>query len=214
MSSLVLVLGLGSIATMGASDLRGGSLGLATVGGATTRPARGRLLVASAELRDPNFARSVVLLLAYGAEGALGIVVNRPTPVKLSKLLPDIAGLAKRADTVWMGGPVMPRTILLLVRSKNSPGGGEQIVGDVHMLSRPEAVRRELDADSSPRRLRAYAGSAGWAAGQLDAELARGDWTVVPGGTALVFSDDPDRLWPTLAERAEGQWTRAPGSPP
>ena len=174
------------------------------------RPARGMLLVAAPELPDPRFAHTVVLLLTHGADGMMGVVVNRPTPVQLSDVMPEAKGPKARTDTVFLGGPVMPSGMLVLVRTAKPPSGSERIFEDVHAIMGREVLRRVLRSKLPPGRLRAYAGHAGWAPGQLDAELSRGDWYVIPAEGSVVFSDAPDGVWPQLIERSEGTWTRAP----
>ena len=177
------------------------------------RPAKGSLLVAERRLPDPNFARSVVLLLAYGDGGAMGIIVDRPTRVRLATVLPEIDALRERPDTVWVGGPVLRDALLVLVRERTPPKGGERIFDDVHLFASRDAVRRVLARGVPRERLRAFAGHAGWAPGQLDAEIARGDWLVVPAAADLVFSAEPDAVWPRLIERAERIMTHAPRRP-
>ncbi len=172
------------------------------------RPAKGKLLVASPDMQDPRFARAVILLVAYEAGGAMGVIVNQPTPVRLAKVLPELEAAEDRSDYVWRGGPVLPTSLLTLVRSPKEPADSETVFGDVRMLTSREAFERSL-ANRTPReRLRAYAGHAGWAPGQLDAEIARGDWTVMPATPEMVFSETPEETWPKLMERSEGEWTR------
>jgi putative transcriptional regulator len=177
--------------------------------GPNARPAKGKLLVSGHGLGDPNFAESVILLLAVDQDnGAMGVIVNRPTPIKLSAILPDSKSLADRGDRVWRGGPVLPTSLLVLVRAKSPPDGAETVFEDVQMLTSRDAVRRSLAGHTPRERLRAYAGHAGWGPGQLEEEIARGDWTLMPGDAAVVFSEAPESVWPKLIERAEGQWAR------
>lgn len=182
--------------------------------GPNARPAKGKLLVSGHRLGDPNFAESVVLLLAVDEDnGAMGVIVNQPTPIKLGAILPGSKSLADRGDRVWRGGPVLPTSLLVLVRAKSPPDGAETVFEDVQMLTSRDAVRRSLAGHTPRERMRAYAGHAGWGPGQLEAEIARGDWTLMPGDAAIVFSDAPEKVWPKLIERAEGQWTRLPVLP-
>jgi putative transcriptional regulator len=178
------------------------------------RPAKGKLLVATSALEDPNFAQSVILLVAYEPDdGAMGVIVNQPTPIKLAKILPEIEGVERRKDQLWRGGPVLPTSLLTLVRSKKEVPDSEPVFDDVRMLTSREAFERTLESKIPGERIRAFAGHAGWAAGQLESEIARGDWAVMPATAELVFSPAPEDVWPKLMERAEGEWTlwRAPG---
>jgi putative transcriptional regulator len=179
--------------------------------GPTARPTKGKLLVSGHGLGDPNFAESVVLLLAVDEDnGAMGVIVNQPTPIKLGAILPESKPLADRGDRVWRGGPVLPTSLLVLVRAKSPPTGAETVFEDVQMLTSRDAVRRSLAGHTPRERMRAYAGHAGWGPGQLEAEIERGDWTLLPGDASIVFSEAPETVWRKLIERAEGQWTRLP----
>ena len=178
------------------------------------RPAKGKLLVASTDQEDPNFEHSVVLLVAYDAdEGAMGVIVNQPTPIKLSKILPEVEGVENRSDRLWRGGPVLPTSLLTLVRSKKALADSELVFDDVRMLTSRKAFEHTLASDIPRERIRAFAGHAGWGPGQLETEIARGDWIVVSATAELVFSVTPENLWPKLMERSQGEWTFLPAEP-
>lgn len=177
-------------------------------------PAAGRLLVAEEHLRDPNFARSVVLLLRYGPGGAMGVIVNRPLPVPVSHVLPEIEAFARRGDVIHLGGPVSMNTAVVVFRGGPKVEGSRRVFDGVSFtMSRSgleELARHVKEAD-----LRVFAGYAGWAPGQLDAEIARGDWQVMVARPEDVFSADPASLWERLRERGgQGQWVRWTGAIP
>ncbi len=179
--------------------------------GATARPSRlakGMFLVASRDLRDPNFFETVVLLLQYSSEGALGIVVNRPTPMKLADLLPEMEGLAEREDTVYLGGPVMQGRMLMLVRSADEPSPeSRQVLDDVYYSGDKELLARLVGQESEDgEEFRVFAGHAGWAPGQLEWEVKRGGWHILRAEGAAVFDTDPRELWPELIRRSSGVW--------
>jgi putative transcriptional regulator len=174
--------------------------------GAERRPARGRLLIASRDLLDPNFARSVVLLVEYDDAGAMGVLVNRPTARSLQDLAPEVE--TKRTDTIYLGGPVLLSSLLVLMQAKEEPRDAMRVFADVHVLTSRKAVDRALSTELPQRRLRFYAGHAGWGPGQLDAELRVGGWHVMNATADLVFGDAPDRLWERLIARTDGEWTR------
>lgn len=183
-----------------------GGLRPATTGPQHDRPARGKLLVAAPGMRDPNFSHAVVLLVLHDPdEGAMGVVVNRPSDVTLAEVLPD---LTHRRDRLWQGGPVLPTSLLTLVRRPTDATDSEVVFGDVHMLTSRAAFERAVTSDLPAARLRAFAGHAGWAPGQLETELARGDWSLMPATAEIVFAADPARVWPKLMQRPEGEWTR------
>jgi putative transcriptional regulator len=177
------------------------------------RLAAGRLLVASRRLVDPNFAETVILVVAHGPAGAMGLVVNRPTRVPLSVLLPDVEELRGRSDTVFAGGPVDVGRVFLLVRSREPPPGATRVFGDTYASGSVQDLRRALGESQSASRFHVYVGYAGWGAGQLEAEVARGDWHVAPADAETVFEREPSRVWTDAVARWEGQWTRTPGPP-
>ena len=99
------------------------------------KPSKGKFLIASRQLLDPHFAESVVLLIEYNKNGALGIIINRPSEMKLSAVLPEIEGLEQRPDTIYLGGPVARNQLLLLIRTSSPPEGSRQVFKDIHVSS-------------------------------------------------------------------------------
>lgn len=174
----------------------------------TSRLAPGMFLVASRELRDPSFAETAVLLLRYGSDGALGLVVNRPTQMKLADLLPEIEGIAERDDTVYVGGPVMQENMLLLVRSDDEPPESQQVMDDVYFSGSKELLARLVGQEEKEDggEFRVFAGHAGWAPGQLEWEVKRGGWHVLRAESTAVFDTPPEKLWPELIRRSSGVW--------
>ena len=171
-------------------------------------PRRGMFLLAAPRLRDPNFVRTVVLLLQYDGTGALGVVVNRPTEISLHDAL--VTPPPNSADhAVFSGGPVERRRLIALLRSPEAVDGAEHVFADVHASGSFDTLRRMLEREEHASDLHAFLGYAGWAAGQLDAEIARGDWIVTPADTASIFDTPPDAVWRTLMRRNAGRWVRA-----
>lgn len=161
-------------------------------------PAAGVLLIARPDLPDPNFFHSVVLLLHYDADGAAGVILNRPTGLGLADALPEIRELGERRDLVYFGGPVSPDVLLLLVRTSSAPKDAEEVLPGVYTIPGLAELRPLLDRGLDEESLRAFAGYAGWAPGQLDAEIERGDWQLYPATGERIFTDQPDELWQTL----------------
>jgi putative transcriptional regulator len=185
-------------------------LGAATVfaaGGAGLGPAKGRFLVAQRDLRDPNFSETVILLTDYGEQGAMGVIVNWPTAAPVAELVPHIDGIAERADTIFVGGPVSRQVMLMLVRSADDLPQAERIFDDVHLSTSRDLLQRLISGEIQATDLRLYSGYAGWSPGQLDLELAAGGWRVLPADAQLVFATDPDRVWSELMRRGDVQWT-------
>jgi len=170
--------------------------------------ARGMFLVAGRRLMDPNFSESVVLLLEYDAKGALGLIVNRPTEVPLADLLPEVEELKERADVVYVGGPVAKNHIVLLMRSEQHPREAGRVFADTYVSSSMETLRRVVSIGGEGGNFHAYVGYAGWAPGQLDNEVSRGDWHISPADEATVFDKASEEIWPELIKKNSGQWVR------
>lgn len=170
----------------------------------------GRLLVATPALGDGTFDRSVVLLLDHDEDGALGVVVNRPTPVDVAEVLPSWQPYACEPGVLFQGGPVALDSALGLAvvatdGEDYEPPGWRRVVGRLGLVDL-DAVPEDLAAMVS--RLRIFAGYAGWGSGQLEAELREGAWYVVPadssGAYLDAFSAEPDRLWRAVLRRQGG----------
>ena len=157
--------------------------------------AQGKFLVADRRLMDPNFRETVVLLIRYGPDGAIGLVINRPVELKLSTVLPDIKELERSKETLYLGGPVEPARVLLLVRSAKPPEASMPVFGDVYLSSSQKVLQGLIKKPVKEERFRIYAGYAGWAPGQLDHEIRRGGWHVTEATEDIVFCDDPETVW-------------------
>ena len=169
----------------------------------TGKPGAGMFLVAKRALDDSNFGQSVVYLVEHDEGGTLGLIVNRPSDVSLSEALPDIEHKQATAHALYYGGPVGPPMILMLVRSEFATEGMAHVVDDVYISSDRRVLDEVLAAKTSDKKLRFYIGYSGWAAGQLDFELVRGDWHVVGADTNAIFSGDTASLWSRLIELLE-----------
>ena len=173
-----------------------------------TRPAQGRLLVARRSVGDSRFAETVILLIAYSDEGAMGVIINRPTPVRLAAALPKMKELRDRPERVFVGGPVSPNAMLLLIRAGTKPDGAQPVFENVYVSGSLKTLRKALGQRGKTNRLRAYAGYAGWGPGQLDHEVERGDWLIGPADAAIVFEMPSADVWPKLVERFAVEWAR------
>ena len=173
---------------------------------------RGRLLIASPALADPNFARSVVLITEHGDDGAMGVVLNRPSETDVDEVAPELGGVIGPAP-VFIGGPVQPQALVVLAEFNDPQAAAWVVVADVGF------VAAETDQESlgrAIRRGRVYAGYSGWGAGQLEAELEQDAWIVEPPLPAELFPDDPATLWQDVLARKGGQFAliaRMPDDP-
>jgi len=165
--------------------------------------APGTFLVATRELMDPSFARSVVLLVDYDTDGAMGVVINREAELSLSDALPELEPPEANDRSVFLGGPVSPGGLVLIVRSAEKPGDSVRVIDEVWVSHSRELLESVVGDEERKLDFRVYAGYSGWAPRQLDAEVARGDWYVVPADADTVFSDRPARVWRTLIPHEE-----------
>lgn len=163
-------------------------------------PAAGSLLVATPLLTDPHFGRTVVYLLEHDGGGTVGVVLNRPSHTPVGQVLPDWHDAASGPAVVFGGGPVQPDGALCLglLESAGVRDGMREVVDGVSTI--------DLDGDvavvaASARRLRVFAGHAGWSPGQLEGEIAEGAWWVVPGGPDDLFSEAPRTMWSAVLRR-------------
>jgi putative transcriptional regulator len=138
----------------------------------------------------------------------MGVIINRPTGVRLTTALPKIKELRDRPDRVFMGGPVAVNTMLLLARSRTRLTDEQLIFGDVYASGSMRALREVVGQAEKTERLRAYVGYAGWGPGQLDQEIGRGDWLVAPADAAAVFDTTPSDVWRKLLDRFSAEWAR------
>ena len=171
-------------------------------GGAQTS-LRGRLLIASPALIDPNFARTVVLITEHGPEGAMGVVLNRPSEIEVGNVAPELATIVVDGEPVFIGGPVQPQALVVLAEFSDSRAAAWIIAEDVGFVA---AETEYGDLADVVRRGRVYAGYSGWDAGQLEGELAEEAWIVEPPMPAELFPDDPLALWQDVLARKGGQF--------
>jgi putative transcriptional regulator len=173
---------------------------------------RGKLLIASPALGDPNFARSVVLITEHGEEGAMGVVLNRPSDTAVDEVAPELASVAA-AETVFVGGPVQPQALVVLAEFNDPRAAAWVVVADVGFVA-ADTDRDELE--SMIRRGRVYAGYSGWGAGQLEAELEEEAWIVEAPLPAELFAEQPEALWQEVLTRKGGEFAlvaRMPDDP-
>ena len=173
---------------------------------------RGRLLVATPDLEDPNFTRTVVLVLEHNDEGALGVVLNRPTDTPVSRAVPAWEGLAAPPAVVFVGGPVQPEAAIALGRRvDDAPADGfASLFGD---LGTVDLERDPRDVAPAVDTVRVYAGYSGWGAGQLDAELEADGWFVVDRISDDVWTRAPNDLWRAVLRRQPGPLRLVAGFP-
>ena len=182
--------------------------------------AAGKLLVASRGLADPNFAKTVILLAHYDAQGVVGLILNRRTDVPLSKVLEDLKPAKDRSDRVYLGGPVETPQVLALFQSAAKIEGAEHVFGGVYLISTKTLFEETISAKPDPSVFHVYLGYAGWTADQLRREVELGAWFIFAEDASTVFNSHPDYLWSQMIGKTElqlagsepaagGPWTSA-----
>jgi putative transcriptional regulator len=157
---------------------------------------RGHLLIAAPSLFD-YFRRTVVLVLEHTPEGAMGVVLGRETEARVADVVPALAGLPDSDEFVYLGGPVSPESVVALGEFEDPDEAGNQVVGSLGTLD-PEGANESL------RRMRVFAGYAGWSAGQLDGELEQDAWIVHEAEQSDPFRSGD--LWSHALERKGGRY--------
>jgi putative transcriptional regulator len=169
---------------------------------------QGKLLVSSPALHDPNFRKTVVLIAHHDEEGAMGLVLSRPSEISAAEAVPSLDGLPGSESPIFVGGPVQPEAFMVLAE-----------FDDVEQAAAPIMERLGfMPADSEPedlsiRRLRLFAGYSGWGEGQLEEELAEDAWIVVDAQTDDAFADDPEELWRLVLDRKGGYYRQMQDMP-
>lgn len=170
----------------------------------------GRLLVATPALLDPNFHRTVVLLLDVDDTGALGVVLNRPSEVPVSSILPAWSEQVPQPDVIFAGGPVATDSALAVAHVDDQSVRGEdaELVGFRPVYENTGIVDLDTPAEliaTAVVGMRVFAGYAGWGPGQLQAECLEGSWVTVDSQPGDVFGHDPERLWTVVLRRQPGE---------
>lgn len=171
---------------------------------------RGQLVVATPSLGDPNFDHTVVFLLDHSEQGALGVVLNRPSDVDIAEAVPRWEPLAAVPPVMFVGGPVQPEAVVGLCRAETEDEAVQPVVDGVAIVdlrADPLALIGQVD------QLRLFAGYSGWEGGQLESEIEQGGWFVVPPTPDDVFADDPHRLWVSVLARQGGVFSNVTEDP-
>lgn len=166
-------------------------------------PAPGSFLVAKRALGDPNFIQTVILMVQYSKESAMGLVINDPSEIPMSKLFSAVKGGKERSDVLYFGGPVQRTGAQALLRAKIKPDEARHVFEDIYITGSSALLEKTIEGGSKPDAFRVYLGYSGWSAGQLDREIAAGAWHVVKGDAASVFDSNPSSVWERMIRRAQ-----------
>jgi len=163
----------------------------------------GRLLVASRELGDPNFAGTVILLVHYDSKGVIGLMLNRRTELPISRVFEQLKAAKDLSDPVYLGGPVDTPTVFALQRSTDKLEGAEHVFGSVYWVSAKAALEKAVSSHPDRGVFHIYLGYAGWTPTQLKNEIRLGGWFIFPADLQTVFSANPDSLWRQMIKKTE-----------
>jgi putative transcriptional regulator len=170
---------------------------------------RGQLLIAGPALADPNFERTVVLVVEHSAQGALGLVLNRPSQTPVGEAVDELDPMVDGEDPLYIGGPVGQSALIVLAEFVDADSAALIAFADVGIVGSEQT-------SPETRRGRAFAGHAGWGPGQLEAEVQRGDWILEAARREDAFTTDPDGLWQAVLTRKGGSYAlvaRMPADP-
>ena len=163
----------------------------------------GKLLVASRELADPNFAETVILLVHCDTEGAVGLMLNRRTDLPISRALAQLKTAKDLSDPVYLGGPVGTPTVFALLRSTDKVEGTEHVFGSVYWISTKTALEKAISSRPDAGVFHVYLGYAGWTSYQLRNEVRLGGWFIFQADNQTVFNANPDSLWRQMIKKTE-----------
>jgi putative transcriptional regulator len=172
---------------------------------------RGQLLIAGPALLDPNFWRTVVLVAEHSDEGALGLVLNRPSETTVGEAVPQLEDVVDRHERVFIGGPVQPSAVIVLAEFEDPSDAALIAFDDVGVLGTDSSLEA---IGAGVRAARAFVGHGGWGAGQLDSELERGDWILEAARREDAFGSAPHELWSTVLSRKGGSYALVARMPP
>ena len=166
---------------------------------------KGQFLVAVPKMRDPNFYKTVVLLVEHGQEGAMGLVVNRPSTTSVSKALSGHFDFPENGEFVFTGGPVEPAALFMIHNAQELDPQESSVIDGLYMGSSArifeDVIAARLNGDAVHFRI--YSGCAGWGPQQLEGEMSRGDWLTIPACRELVLADDPYSVWDAAMQNSQ-----------
>jgi putative transcriptional regulator len=175
---------------------------LAEPGSPKPQVSQGVFLVATEKLHGSSFQKTIILLTHFSNREVMGLAINRPTDIPLNQVFPDISQLKNNTGLLYMGGPVRPKTLFVLLKTKRPKEGMHHVIDDVYFSSAKNAFSPPLQKIT-----RAYNGYSGWSKRQLQNEIKRGDWLIVHADPAIIFEENTSTLWQRLFKKWSGSWT-------
>ena len=167
---------------------------------------RGQFLISGPRLRDPNFFKSVVLMVEHGPDGSMGLVVNHPSSDTVSHVLREHFDLPETEELVFVGGPVEPKALFVVHNSPTLDPTEMPVIPGVYMGSSADVFQEILEATTSDQepglKFRVFGGYTGWGPGQLEGELDRGDWLTTEADQDHVYTANPYRVWDQVIQKS------------
>ncbi|MES2788735.1 MAG: YqgE/AlgH family protein [Planctomycetota bacterium] len=176
----------------------------------------GSFLISAKHLRDPSFYRTVVLMVEHNKDGAMGLIVNRPSQVTVSRALKGHFELPDTGDVVFTGGPVEKAALFILHNSEDFDGNESPVVPGLYVGNSAhvfEDIVLSASEGHAELKFRIFAGCAGWSPEQLEGEISRGDWLTFPASTDMIFHKDPYAIWDLLCHLIARQGDFLPSIP-
>lgn len=170
------------------------------------QPKKGRFLVATDNLAHSSFAETVIFVTHFSSRGATGIAINRPANIPMKEAFPSVKELKNINDTIFLGGPVRTDGIFVLMKTERPHAGMKEVVENIYFTVGLNAIIHSIPKSVEGEATRAYAGYSGWAPGQLQAEIQRGDWIIVEADPDIIFDKNPDTIWKQLMKIWSGDW--------
>lgn len=162
---------------------------------------KGLFLVATEQLDGTSFQQTVILLTHFSPHGAVGLAINRPSDIALHEVFPEFGQLKQGMDLLFLGGPISANVLSILVRTSHPTETMRHIADNIYLASAQIALAQAIDGAAH-----IYAGYTGWAPGQLQAEIERGDWMVVQDDPQIIFEENTAGLWQNLYRSWSGEW--------
>ena len=154
------------------------------------------VITAREGLPDPNFKDAIVVVMNNIGAAPAGVIINKPTKIPVARVFADLQHLDKLDDRIYFGGPVRIEAVSFLFRADTPPENATRVLDDVYFSANPQLLRQLLSREKPMKDLRIFVGYAGWAPGQLEDEIARGDWKLTPADPRSIFEHRSEHPWP------------------
>jgi len=167
---------------------------------------KGRFLIATENLAASSFRETIIFLTHYSSQGAIGITINRSANIPMNEVFPSIKEFHDIKDTLYLGGPVRTNGIFMLIKTKRPKNSMKEVYKDIYFSGDLSDVIDDTSKAIEGEAIKVYAGYAGWAPGQLQYEIDRGDWIVVDTDPEIIFNNSYEGLWKKLYQSWSGNW--------